>query len=54
MTSRSSKATARTSSEARAVAPTQTQKNGQKRNRTVRRNTHPRGKRIVTETFPSV
>ncbi|MEU7283242.1 pitrilysin family protein [Streptomyces sp. NPDC045431] len=54
MTSRSSKATARTSSEARAVARTQTLLPGKDGIGTVRRTTLPGGLRIVTETLPSV
>ncbi|MET7540284.1 pitrilysin family protein [Streptomyces sp. NPDC005507] len=54
MTSRSSKATARTSSEARAVARTQTLIKGENGIGTVRRTTLPGGLRIVTETLPSV
>ncbi|MFK8906454.1 M16 family metallopeptidase [Streptomyces sp. YS-3] len=54
MTSRSSKATARTSSEARAVARTQTLIKGTGGIGTVRRTTLPGGLRVVTETLPSV
>ncbi|WP_338701191.1 pitrilysin family protein [Streptomyces sp. Q6] len=54
MTSRSTKATARTSSEARAVARTQTLIKGENGIGTVRRTTLPSGLRIVTETLPSV
>ncbi|KUH36915.1 MULTISPECIES: M16 family metallopeptidase [Streptomyces] len=54
MTSRSSKATARTSSEARAVARTQTLLPGRDGIGTVRRTTLPGGLRVVTETLPSV
>ncbi|MFF4948865.1 M16 family metallopeptidase [Streptomyces chattanoogensis] len=54
MTSRSSKATARTSSEGRAVARTQTLLKGTAGAGTVRRTTLPGGLRIVTETLPSV
>ncbi|QGV78169.1 M16 family metallopeptidase [Streptomyces ficellus] len=54
MTSRSSKATARTSPEARAVARTQTLLKGKDGIGTVRRTTLPGGLRIVTETLPSV
>ncbi|MFF2504828.1 M16 family metallopeptidase [Streptomyces sp. NPDC058067] len=54
MTSRSSKATARTSSEARAVARTQTLIKGENGIGTVRKTTLPGGLRIVTETLPSV
>ncbi len=54
MTSRSAKATARTSSEARAVARTQTLIKGENGIGTVRRTTLPGGLRIVTETLPSV
>ncbi|MFF9866714.1 M16 family metallopeptidase [Streptomyces sp. NPDC013953] len=54
MTSRSSQATARTSSEARAVARTQTLLQGKDGIGTVRRTTLPGGLRIVTETLPSV
>ncbi|MGP9018197.1 M16 family metallopeptidase [Streptomyces sp. BR1] len=54
MTSRSSKATARTSSEARAVARTQTLLPGRNGIGTVRRTTLPGGLRVVTETLPSV
>ncbi|WP_228980017.1 pitrilysin family protein [Streptomyces sp. DH12] len=54
MTSRSSKATARTSSVARAVARTQTLLPGRDGIGTVRRTTLPGGLRVVTETLPSV
>ncbi|MGW1895029.1 M16 family metallopeptidase [Streptomyces sp. NPDC002004] len=54
MTSRSFKATARTSSEARAVARTQTLLKGKDGIGTVRRTTLPGGLRVVTETLPSV
>ncbi|MEV8568038.1 pitrilysin family protein [Streptomyces sp. NPDC051322] len=54
MTSRSSAATARTSSEVRAVARTQTLLKGENGAGTVRRTTLPGGLRIVTETLPSV
>ncbi|KUF20362.1 MULTISPECIES: M16 family metallopeptidase [Streptomyces] len=54
MTSRSSKATARTSSEARAVARTQTLIKGRDGVGTVRKTTLPGGLRVVTETLPSV
>ncbi len=54
MTSRGSKATARTSSEARAVARTQTLIKGEHGIGTVRKTTLPGGLRIVTETLPSV
>lgn len=54
MTSRSATATARTSSEARAVARTQTLIKGEHGIGTVRRTTLPGGLRIVTETLPSV
>ena len=54
MTSRSSTTTARTSSEARAVARTQTLLQGKNGIGTVRRTTLPGGLRIVTETLPSV
>ncbi|MFJ8824336.1 M16 family metallopeptidase [Streptomyces sp. NPDC102467] len=54
MTSRSTKATARTSSEARAVARTQTLIKGHNGIGTVRKTTLPSGLRIVTETLPSV
>ena len=54
VTSRSSKATARTSSEARAVARTQTLIKGSNGIGTVRKTTLPGGLRIVTETLPSV
>ncbi|MEV6652758.1 pitrilysin family protein [Streptomyces sp. NPDC051219] len=54
MTSRSSRATARTSSEVRAVARTQTLLKGRDGVGTVRRTTLPGGLRIVTETLPTV
>ncbi|MFF8833525.1 M16 family metallopeptidase [Streptomyces sp. NPDC015131] len=54
MTSRSPRPTARTSSEARAVARTQTLLEGKDGIGTVRRTTLPGGLRIVTETLPSV
>ncbi|MEU1281933.1 pitrilysin family protein [Streptomyces sp. NPDC005805] len=54
MTSRSSQATARTSSEARAVARTQTLLKGRDGIGTVRRTVLPGGLRVVTETLPSV
>ncbi|MCX5203820.1 insulinase family protein [Streptomyces sp. NBC_00237] len=54
MTSRSSVTTARTSSEGRAVARTQTLLQGENGIGTVRRTTLPGGLRIVTETLPSV
>ncbi|MET9295849.1 pitrilysin family protein [Streptomyces sp. NPDC003077] len=54
MTSRSSQATARTSSEGRAVARTQTLLKGTNGAGTVRRTTLPGGLRVVTETLPSV
>ncbi|CAM5531961.1 putative zinc protease [Streptomyces spiroverticillatus] len=54
MTSRSSVTTARTSSEGRAVARTQTLLKGENGIGTVRRTTLPGGLRIVTETLPSV
>ena len=54
MTSRSSKATARTSTEARAVARTQTLLKGENGIGTVRRTVLPGGLRVVTETLPSV
>ncbi|UQA92748.1 M16 family metallopeptidase [Streptomyces halobius] len=54
MTSRSSQATARPSSEGRAVARTQTLLKGVNGAGTVRRTTLPGGLRIVTETLPSV
>ncbi|WP_028814832.1 M16 family metallopeptidase [Streptomyces flavidovirens] len=54
MTSRSSVTTARTSSEGRAVARTQTLLKGQNGIGTVRRTTLPGGLRVVTETLPSV
>ncbi|MFE6889817.1 M16 family metallopeptidase [Streptomyces sp. NPDC057694] len=54
MTSRSTTTTARTSSEGRAVARTQTLIKGDSGVGTVRRTTLPGGLRIVTETLPSV
>lgn len=54
MTSRSSRVTARPSSEERAVARTQTLLRGQNGIGTVRRTVLPGGLRIVTETLPSV
>ncbi|MDJ0386032.1 pitrilysin family protein [Streptomyces sp. G-G2] len=54
MMSRSSRVTARTSSEVRAVARTQTLLPGENGIGTVRRTTLPNGLRIVTETLPSV
>ncbi|HEY9439791.1 MAG TPA: pitrilysin family protein [Streptomyces sp.] len=54
MTSRSSETTARTSSEARAVARTQTLLKGTDGTGTVRRTVLPGGLRIVTETMPAV
>ncbi|MFF8645556.1 M16 family metallopeptidase [Streptomyces sp. NPDC015345] len=54
MTSRSTTTTARTSSEARAVARTQTLIKGEHGIGTVRRTTLPGGLRVVTETLPSV
>lgn len=54
MTSRSSRTTARTSSEARAVARTQTLLKGENGIGTVRRTVLPGGLRVVTETLPSV
>ncbi|MER5438910.1 pitrilysin family protein [Streptomyces sp. NPDC002790] len=54
MTSRSTQATARTSSEGRAVARTQTLIKGTDGIGTVRKTTLPNGLRIVTETLPSV
>ncbi|MFZ3560259.1 MULTISPECIES: M16 family metallopeptidase [unclassified Streptomyces] len=54
MTSRSTQATARTSSEGRAVARTQTLIKGANGIGTVRKTTLPNGLRIVTETLPSV
>ncbi|MFM9373733.1 M16 family metallopeptidase [Streptomyces sp. Da 82-17] len=54
MTSRSTKATARTSSQVRAVARTQTLLKGKDGIGTVRRTTLPGGLRVVTETLPSV
>ncbi|MFF8816310.1 M16 family metallopeptidase [Streptomyces pactum] len=54
MTSRTQKATARTSSEGRAVARTQTLLKGENGIGTVRRTVLPGGLRVVTETLPSV
>ncbi|MEV5510514.1 M16 family metallopeptidase [Streptomyces orinoci] len=54
MTSRSTRKTARTSSEGRAVARTQTLLKGTGGIGTVRRTTLPGGLRVVTETLPSV
>ncbi|MGP3948407.1 M16 family metallopeptidase [Streptomyces sp. 7N604] len=54
MTSRSHRTTARTSSEARAVARTQTLLKGENGIGTVRRTTLPGGLRVLTETLPSV
>ncbi|MFC5724992.1 M16 family metallopeptidase [Streptomyces gamaensis] len=54
MTSRSTRLTARTSSEGRAVARTQTLLKGENGIGTVRRTTLPGGLRVVTETLPSV
>ncbi|WP_353945103.1 pitrilysin family protein [Streptomyces sp. HUAS MG91] len=54
MTSRSTTTTARTSSEGRAVARTQTLIKGENGIGTVRRTTLPGGLRVVTETLPSV
>ncbi|MBB4895975.1 putative Zn-dependent peptidase [Streptomyces olivoverticillatus] len=54
MTSRSTRKTARPSSEGRAVARTQTLLKGENGIGTVRRTTLPGGLRIVTETLPSV
>ncbi|MGW3566991.1 M16 family metallopeptidase [Streptomyces sp. NPDC000941] len=54
MTSRAHAATARPSSEGRAVARTQTLLQGENGIGTVRRTTLPGGLRIVTETLPSV
>lgn len=54
MTFRSSTTTARTSSEVRAVARTQTLLKGQDGIGTVRRTTLPGGSRVVTESLPSV
>ncbi|MFF3834801.1 M16 family metallopeptidase [Streptomyces sp. NPDC002458] len=54
MTSRSSVATARPSSEGRAVARTQTLLKGSNGIGTVRRTVLPGGLRVVTETLPSV
>ncbi|MEV0600659.1 pitrilysin family protein [Streptomyces sp. NPDC050315] len=54
MTSRTSRTTARTSSEGRAVARTQTLLKGEGGAGTVRRTVLPGGLRVVTETLPSV
>lgn len=54
MTSRSTRTTARPSSEGRAVARTQTLLKGSNGIGTVRRTTLPGGLRVVTETLPSV
>ncbi|OMI40657.1 M16 family metallopeptidase [Streptomyces sparsogenes] len=54
MTSRAHAATARPSSEGRAVARTQTLLEGENGIGTVRRTTLPGGLRVVTETLPSV
>ncbi|OKI07125.1 zinc protease [Streptomyces sp. CB02923] len=54
MTSRSSRTTARTSSEGRAVARTQTLLKGTGGAGTVRKTVLPGGLRVVTETLPSV
>ncbi|MFF7412052.1 M16 family metallopeptidase [Streptomyces lydicus] len=54
MTSRTHRTTARTSSEGRAVARTQTLLKGAAGAGTVRRTTLPGGLRIVTETLPTV
>ncbi|MEU5053273.1 pitrilysin family protein [Streptomyces sp. NPDC021096] len=54
MTSRSTRKTARTTTEGRAVARTQTLLKGENGIGTVRRTTLPGGLRIVTETLPSV
>ncbi|WP_431041867.1 M16 family metallopeptidase [Streptomyces sp. P1-3] len=54
MTSRTHQATARTSSEGRAVARTQTLLKGENGIGTVRKTTLPGGLRVVTETLPSV
>ncbi|MFH8552686.1 M16 family metallopeptidase [Streptomyces celluloflavus] len=54
MTSRTHRATARPSSEGRAVARTQTLLKGTAGAGTVRRTTLPGGLRVVTETLPSV
>ncbi len=54
MTSRSTAATARTSSEVRAVARTQTLLKGSNGIGTVRRTVLPGGLRVITETLPSV
>ncbi|WP_432097434.1 M16 family metallopeptidase [Streptomyces sp. bgisy100] len=54
MTSRTQGMTARTSSEGRAVARTQTLLKGENGIGTVRRTTLPGGLRVVTETLPSV
>ncbi|MFH8752748.1 M16 family metallopeptidase [Streptomyces rimosus] len=54
MTSRSSRTTARTTSEGRAVARTQTLLKGTAGAGTVRKTVLPGGLRVVTETLPSV
>ncbi|TVL94428.1 pitrilysin family protein [Streptomyces sp. SAJ15] len=54
MTSRTHRTTARTSSEGRAVARTQTLLQGENGIGTVRKTTLPGGLRVVTETLPSV
>ncbi|MGP4004120.1 M16 family metallopeptidase [Streptomyces sp. 8N706] len=54
MTPRTRRTTARTSSEGRAVARTQTLLKGENGIGTVRRTTLPGGLRVVTETLPSV
>ncbi|MEU7596665.1 pitrilysin family protein [Streptomyces sp. NPDC039022] len=54
MTSRSSRTTARTASEGRAVARTQTLLKGTNGAGTVRKTVLPGGLRVVTETLPSV
>ncbi|WFB07094.1 insulinase family protein [Streptomyces sp. LX-29] len=54
MTSRTHRTTARTSSEGRAVARTQTLLKGENGIGTVRKTTLPGGLRVVTETLPSV
>ncbi|GAA3166218.1 MULTISPECIES: M16 family metallopeptidase [Streptomyces] len=54
MTSRTHRATARTSSEGRAVARTQTLLKGEGGAGTVRRTVLPGGLRVVTETLPTV
>ncbi|MFG2227164.1 M16 family metallopeptidase [Streptomyces sp. NPDC048644] len=54
MTSRTHTTTARTSSEGRAVARTQTLLKGENGAGTVRRTTLPGGLRVVTETLPTV